>query len=69
VAATLLHLPFWKIPVSRYPPMKLEQKVALCAANKIGHPLPAFACQTSGFHFRLFISSLYALPKTNLFDF
>jgi hypothetical protein len=49
--------------------MKLEQKVALCAANKIGHPLPAFACQTSGFHFRLFISSLCALPKTNLFDF
>jgi hypothetical protein len=57
-----LHLPFRKIPVSRYPPMKLEQKVALCAANKIGHHLPAFACQTSCFHFRLFISSLCALP-------
>jgi hypothetical protein len=49
--------------------MKLEQKVALCTVNKIGHPLPAFACQTSGFHFRLFISSLCALPRTNLLDF
>jgi hypothetical protein len=32
--------PCRKIPVSRYPPIKLERKVALCAANKIGRPFP-----------------------------
>jgi len=35
-----LRIPCRKIPVSRHPPTKLEQKVALCGANKISRPLP-----------------------------
>ena len=42
VAATFVaactSVPCRKIPVSRHPPIKLEQKVALYAANKLGHP-------------------------------
>jgi len=47
-------------PVSRHSPIKLEQKVALYAANKIGRPLPGEMLLhdkprlfTSGFHFSL----------------
>ena len=45
-----------KIPVSRHPLIKLEQKVTLCAANKIGHPLlgEMLLCdKLPTFHFRL----------------
>jgi hypothetical protein len=33
-------VPCRKIPVSRHPPIKLEQKVALYVANKTSRPLP-----------------------------
>lgn len=54
-----LHLPFRKIPVSRHPPIKLEQKVALCAANK-NQPSPScfrvpnFRLSLPGFSLLLF---------------
>ena len=59
------------------PPIKLEQKVALCAANKIGHPLPRemlLRDKLPTFHFRLLLllslrSNIKILPRTNLFDF
>jgi hypothetical protein len=47
------------------PPIKLEQKVALCAANKIGHPLPRemlLRDKLPTFHFRL--SLLLSLRST-----
>jgi hypothetical protein len=47
------------------PPIKLEQKVALCAANKIGHPLPKeirLRDKLPTFHFRL--SLLFSLRST-----
>ena len=48
-----------KIPVSRHPPIKLEQKVALCAANKIGRPLPGEMLLRG--KLPAFTSSLFAL--------
>jgi hypothetical protein len=41
---------------ARHPPIKLERKVALCAANKIGRPLPGEVLlrdKLPTFHFRL----------------
>jgi hypothetical protein len=47
-----LRVPCRKIPVSRYPPIKLKQKVALCGANK-NRPSPSWGNASNS---RLFTS-------------
>jgi hypothetical protein len=53
-----LRIPCRKIPVSRHPLIKLEKKVALYGANKIGRPLP-----------RELQYSKHTVPRTNPFGF
>ena len=48
-----LRVPCRKVPVFRHLPIELEQKVALCGANKIDGLFALYS----------------TVPKTNLFDF